>query len=66
MRTFARSATLVEPQASAAECAGSSAASTTEASDRAIWSMGWPVIGLRFSNYLPAFGLQKSPPIKLP
>ena len=63
LRISARSAGLVRPQASLAACAASSAASTSDASERAISQTGWPVIGETLSKYLPAFGARHSPPM---
>ena len=33
--------------------------------ERAIWQIGWPVIGLMLSKYAPATGATQSPPMKL-
>ena len=42
---------------------GVRAASTSEASERAISQTGWPVIGETLSKYLPASGARHSPPM---
>ena len=53
----------VRPQASFAAWAASSAASMSDASERAISQTGWPVIGEMLSKYLPALGARHSPPM---
>jgi len=35
----------------------------SDASERAISQIGWPVIGEMLSKYLPALGARHSPPI---
>jgi hypothetical protein len=62
-RISERSATLVRPQASLAAWAASSAASISDASERAISQTARPVIGEMLSKYFPLAGARHSPPM---
>src|SRR5215469_4797167 len=65
MRIRARSVELVRPQASLAAWAASSAASISDASERATSHTGRPIIAETLSKYLPTLGARHSPPMKL-
>src|SRR5215212_30004 len=65
LRTLARSAGDVLPQADAAAWAASSAFSMSASSERGISQNDWPLTGLTFSKYRRAAGATHSPPMKL-
>lgn len=56
----------VRPQASAAACAASRAASMSSAVPRATSVNGLPLTGEMFSKYAPPIGSTQSPPMKWP
>jgi len=62
--TAARSVVLVLPQAGAALCAASRAASMSSAVPRATSAKGLPVTGEMSSKYCPLTGFTHSPPIQ--
>ena len=66
LRMIERSPGEVLPQAGAAACAASSAASMSSAVPRAISVNGLPLTGEMFSKYSPFIGSTQSPPMKWP